>query len=107
MKNVVILGAGTAGTMISNKLVQRLGLEWNIHLVDRDDQHVYQPGLLFIPFRSYRREEIIRPRKRFVQPRVHLNLAGVRAVDSTRSRSAWATDRSSSTRFSWSPRVHD
>lgn len=27
MKNVVILGAGTAGTMISNKLVQRLGLE--------------------------------------------------------------------------------
>ncbi|MCA9640209.1 MAG: NAD(P)/FAD-dependent oxidoreductase [Polyangiaceae bacterium] len=81
MKNLVILGAGTAGTMLGNKLAQRLGAEWNIHLVDRDDLHVYQPGLLFIPFRSYRREEIIRPRKRFVQSRVHLNLSGIGALD--------------------------
>ena len=81
MRNLVILGAGTAGTMIGNKLALRLGAEWNIHLIDRDDLHVYQPGLLFIPFRAYRREEIIRPRKRFIQPRVHLNLSGIQAVD--------------------------
>ncbi|MEZ4370162.1 MAG: FAD/NAD(P)-binding oxidoreductase [Polyangiaceae bacterium] len=84
MKKLVVLGAGTAGTMLANKLALRLGAEWNIHLIDRDDSHIYQPGLLFIPFRSYRREEIIRSRKRFVQSRVHLNLSGIAAVDPER-----------------------
>ena len=38
--------------------------EAEIHVVDRDDRHVYQPGLLFVPFGLAHVEEIVRPRRR-------------------------------------------
>jgi sulfide:quinone oxidoreductase len=67
MKHLVILGSGTAGTMIANKLRSRLGRhEWAISVVDRDDQHHYQPGYLFIPFGHYTRDQVIRSRHRFL-----------------------------------------
>jgi len=51
MKNLVVLGAGTAGTMVVNKLRRRLPHgQWRITVVEREDWHVYQPGLLFVPF---------------------------------------------------------
>ena len=51
MKNILILGAGTAGTMMANKLYKALNpKEWKVSIVDRDEQHYYQPGFLFIPF---------------------------------------------------------
>jgi sulfide:quinone oxidoreductase len=54
MKQVVILGAGTGGALIANLLSQKLNLkEWLITIVDRTDTHVYQPGLLFLPFGLY------------------------------------------------------
>ena len=54
MKQVVILGAGTGGALVANLLSQKLNLrEWVITIVDRSDQHVYQPGLLFLPFGLY------------------------------------------------------
>lgn len=63
MKNIVILGAGTAGTMMANKLSRALDAKrWRIRVVDRDDTHIYQPGLLFLPFGSYREEDIVRSR---------------------------------------------
>ena len=54
MKHILVLGAGTAGTMMANKLVGRLGDDWKVTVVDRDAVHLYQPGLLFLPFGSYR-----------------------------------------------------
>ena len=54
MKQIVILGAGTGGTLIANMLSHKLNLkEWVITIVDRSDSHVYQPGLLFLPFGLY------------------------------------------------------
>ena len=54
MKQVVILGAGTGGALIANLLSHKLDLkEWVITIVDRSDTHVYQPGLLFLPFGLY------------------------------------------------------
>ncbi|MBL0143788.1 MAG: CBS domain-containing protein [Betaproteobacteria bacterium] len=65
MKQVVILGAGTGGALIANVLSQKLKLrEWVITVVDRSDTHVYQPGLLFLPFGLYgheSRQDITRP----------------------------------------------
>jgi len=64
-KRIVILGGGTGGTIIANRLRRRFDLdEAEIHVVDRDDRHVYQPGLLFVPFGLAHVEEIVRPRKR-------------------------------------------
>ena len=48
---IVVLGGGTGGTMAANRLRRRFDPdEAEIHVVDRDDRHVYQPGLLFVPF---------------------------------------------------------
>jgi len=65
MKQVVILGAGTGGALIANMLDRKLSpREWVITVVDRSDTHVYQPGLLFLPFGLYGHDapgDIVRP----------------------------------------------
>ncbi len=54
MKRLVILGAGTAGTMMAHKMSRKLNLsEWNITVIDKSEKHFYQPGLIFVPFRHY------------------------------------------------------
>ncbi len=64
-KRLVILGGGTGGTLLANHLRRRLDEdELQIDVVDRDDRHVYQPGLLFVPFGLADPDEIVRPRKR-------------------------------------------
>ncbi|HHH31189.1 MAG TPA: NAD(P)/FAD-dependent oxidoreductase [Polyangiaceae bacterium] len=81
MKNLVILGAGTAGTMMANKLATRLPEDWLITVVDRDDVHVYQPGLLFLPFGDYEEKDILKPRSLFFSSEIQLNLSGVTKVE--------------------------
>src|ERR1700675_4717979 len=64
-KQILILGGGTGGTMTANRLRRRFDAdEAEIHVVDRDNRHVYQPGLLFVPFGLAQLEEIVRPRGR-------------------------------------------
>src|SRR5215203_6617344 len=64
-RQIVILGGGTGGTMTANRLHSRFESDnAEIHVVDRDDRHVYQPGLLFVPFGLAHVEEIVRPRRR-------------------------------------------
>ena len=64
-KQIVIIGGGTGGTITANRLRRRFDPDdAEIHVVDRDDRHVYQPGLLFVPFGLADLEEIVRPRRR-------------------------------------------
>ena len=50
-KRLVILGAGTGGTLAANRLRKTFPIsELTIDIVDENDEHVYQPGLLFVPF---------------------------------------------------------
>lgn len=81
MRNLIILGAGMAGTMMANKLRKRLSTSWQITVVDRDDLHVYQPGLLFLPFGIYRREEIVRPRSSFLNEGIEFVQAEIDKVE--------------------------
>ena len=82
MKRLLVLGAGTAGTMAVNKLRHKLDdTEWTITVVDQDDQHLYQPGLLLLPFGVYRRDELIKPRERFIPSGVDLVLGTIERVD--------------------------
>ena len=81
MNKLLILGAGTAGTMIANKLRRLLGeREWSITVVDRDDEHHYQPGYLFIPFGEYTREQVVRSRHHYLPDGVALVLGEVERV---------------------------
>ena len=81
MKKMVILGAGMAGTMMANKLRKRLSEEWSITVVDRDETHVYQPGLLFLPFGIYRKDEVVRPRASFLAEGIEFVVGEVDTVD--------------------------
>ena len=81
-KRIVILGAGTGGTIVANRLRRRLDPQKaEIHVVDRDDRHVYQPGLLFVPFGLTQVEDIVRPRRRQLRSGVEFHAAEVDAVD--------------------------
>jgi sulfide:quinone oxidoreductase len=87
MKRLVILGAGTAGTMMSAKMRRALPRdEWSITIVDQDEDHLYQPGLLFIPFGIYEEDDVVRPRARYVPKGVDLVLSEVDAVEPEESR---------------------
>jgi sulfide:quinone oxidoreductase len=73
MKRIVILGAGTAGTIMANHLNKKLNKdEWEITIIDEREQHYYQPGYLFLPFDIYEPEDIIKPIQEFIPKRVQL-----------------------------------
>ncbi len=80
-KQIVILGGGTGGTMTANRLRRRFDAdEAEIHVVDRDDRHVYQPGLLFLPFGLTTLDEIVRPRRRQLRAGIVFHESEVDAV---------------------------
>jgi len=69
MKKLLILGAGTAGTMMLNKLYNELERdEWEITIVDQFKTHYYQPGFLFIPFGIYDKKGVTKPKHDFFPP---------------------------------------
>ncbi len=82
MKKLVVLGAGTAGTMVVNRLCHGLnGNEWRATIVDQSEIHYYQPGFLFIPFGMYSREDVIKPRRDFIPPNVELIMSRIEVID--------------------------
>ncbi len=78
---IVILGGGTGGTLVANRLARLHGDRSGITVIDRDDRHLYQPGLLFVPFALTRPEEIVRPRHEQFRDGIDFRVAEVRGVD--------------------------
>lgn len=67
MKNLLILGAGTSGTMMANHLVKKLPKkEWKITIVDQYKTHYYQPGFLFLPFDIYSSKQVKKKGSKFI-----------------------------------------
>lgn len=66
---VVILGAGTAGIMLANKLVKAGA---TVTVVDASEDHYYQPGFLFIPFGDYTLEVLKKPVAKLLNKKVNL-----------------------------------
>jgi sulfide:quinone oxidoreductase len=82
MRNLVILGGGTAGTITANKLRKKLAKDqWSITVVDRDDDHRYQPGFLFIPFGTYRPDEVTKSRRQYIADDIPLVYGDVDRID--------------------------
>jgi sulfide:quinone oxidoreductase len=78
---IVIIGGGTGGTLVANRLARRHGAQAQITVVDRDDAHIYQPGLLFVPFGLADAETLVRPRAAQLHRGVELVLGEVHRVD--------------------------
>ncbi len=79
-QRIVILGAGTGGTMMANRL-RRAREDVEIVVVDRDDEHIYQPGLLFVPFGLTRADDITRPRAAQLHHGIDLRRSEIDHVD--------------------------
>lgn len=87
MKKLVILGAGTAGTMMLNKLNAVLDKsEWQITIVDQFETHYYQPGFLFIPFDIYKRKDVIKPKRDFFPPGTNVIMSGIDKIEPKENR---------------------
>lgn len=62
MMRLVILGAGTAGTIAANKMRKKLKRdEWEITVVEQANLHNYQPAYIFMPFGKYTARQVRRP----------------------------------------------
>lgn len=87
MKTLLILGAGTGGTMVTNKMVNQLDpQEWRIVIVDREETHYYQPGFLFIPFGIYSQQDVVKPKCNFLPPGVEVIFSDVEVIEPDKNR---------------------
>lgn len=87
MKKILILGAGTAGTMVANRLRRVLAAdEWQITIVDQSETHYYQPGFLFIPFGTYQPKDVVKPRRDFLPAGVELIISPIEEIDAEHNR---------------------
>jgi sulfide:quinone oxidoreductase len=85
-KRIVVLGGGTGGTLIANRLRRMLGRSAaEIVVIDPDDEHVYQPGLLFVPFGKADPGRLTRLRHRQFRSGVSFRQATVGRVDLDRN----------------------
>src|SRR6056297_136488 len=87
MKKIVILGAGTGGTTMANKLRKTLSRdEWEITILDNDKTHYYQPGFLFIPFGIYNRDDVIKPKADFIPSGVKMIFQSIDKIEPENNR---------------------
>ena len=82
MKKILVLGAGTAGTMVANRLVRMMDLnKWAITIVDEDPVHYYQAGYLFIPFDVYSEKDVVKPKKNYIPSSVNLIQSRIELIE--------------------------
>jgi len=86
VKQIVVLGAGSAGTMTCHHLKKVLNpSEWSITVVDQHKTHYYQPGFLFIPFGRYRPEQTMKPKAAFIPRGVEFVQKAVERIDAEKN----------------------
>lgn len=82
MHQIVVLGGGTGGTLAANRLRKIYGPdEATITVVDQDDGHLYQPGLLFVPFGIGTVKDLTRSRREQLRHDIKYLLSAVTNVE--------------------------
>ena len=80
-KQIIILGAGTAGTMVANHLAKHQSERYQITIIDQHEKHYYQPGFLLYPFGRYKEADIIRSRSKLLSKKVDYLQHQVEKID--------------------------
>lgn len=94
MKTFLVLGAGTAGTMIARKMAAHLDAnQWKVIVVDKNDRHYYQPGFLFLPFGYYKEDDVVKPIRNFIAKGVEYIRAEVEQLEPAQNRVTLANGR--------------
>ena len=87
MKRLLILGSGTGGTIMANKMRKELSRdEWTITVIDRDKIHYYQPGFLFIPFGYYKKADVVKPKQNFLPIGVNSIYQNIERIDTSNNK---------------------
>ena len=87
MKRLLILGSGTGGTIMANKMRKELSRdEWTITVIDRDRVHYYQPGFLFIPFGYYKKADVVKPKQNFLPIGVNSIFQNIERIDTANNK---------------------
>ncbi len=87
MRKILILGSGAGGTIVANMLQKQLNdAEWEITIIDRQEQHHYQAGYLFIPFGVYAQNDILKPKKEFIPKGVNFVVDNIVRIDKEQRR---------------------
>lgn len=86
MKRLLILGGGTAGTIMANKMRKDLPREdWDITIIDQHKTHYYQPGFLFIPFGMYKEKDVVKPKGDFFPTGVNVFYSMVERIEAEKN----------------------
>lgn len=85
-KNILIVGGGLSGTIVANGLCRQLSKELRdgmvgITMLGTSDQHLYQPGLLYVPFGRIREAELFRDQRKVLDRRVNFFIDPARNID--------------------------
>lgn len=85
-KHIVIVGGGLAGTIVANGLCRQLGEqlrsgEVRLTMIGNSETHLYQPGLLYVPFGKIRESELFRDQRKVLDRRVTFNLDAATNID--------------------------
>lgn len=82
MKKLVVLGGGTAGTMLVNKIVHKLDRrEWQITVVDKSEIHEYQAGFIFVPFGMEKPASLAKPLEKYIPGGVELIRSDIEVIE--------------------------
>lgn len=85
-KRIAILGGGTGGTTLANRLARKLSKEVEegeveILLISNTEKHIYQPGYLFVAFNEKELDHFIRPQQSLVHRNVTMVYDDVEKID--------------------------
>jgi len=85
-KKILIVGGGLSGTIIANGLCRQLGKQIrsgdiSITMLGTSDQHLYQPGLLYVPFGKIREAELFRDQRKVLDRRVPYHIDPASNID--------------------------
>jgi sulfide:quinone oxidoreductase len=85
-KKVLIVGGGLAGTIVANGLCRQLeheirGNDVSITMLGATDTHMYQPGLLYVPFGRIREKELFRDQRKVLDRRVTFHVDPATNID--------------------------
>jgi sulfide:quinone oxidoreductase len=85
-KRIVVLGGGSGGTMVANRLARQLGdeikkQEVEVVLISDTEKHIYQPGYIFIALGEKNPEHFIREEKKLIHRNVTLVFDDIEKID--------------------------
>jgi sulfide:quinone oxidoreductase len=100
MRKIVILGAGAGGTMVAANLRKELDDgDWQITVIDKNEQHHFQSGYLFIPFGLYSSDDVLKPKRDFIPTGVDFVVDNVTKVDTEQRK--LETEKGDSYDYDW------